>query len=167
MCKKHLQQKGFTLIETLIYVACFTLILVALTDITLSVNKIYAHVRTLNTLQTSAITSLQNISRDVKVASQIQSISTNPAHFVLTAKDAQENVLTQEYYLENGVLYVKKNNSQVVALTDSSVQVSDFEAYPVLAGSSTALTTKLSLQVFNSGATTTENFQLTDLMMGK
>ena len=163
MYKRHLQQKGFTLIETLIYVACFTLILVALTDITLSVNKIYAHVRTLSTLQNSAITSLQNISRDVRAASQIQSISTNPAHFVLISKDGG----TQEYYVESGSLYVKKNNTQIISLTDSSVQVSDFKAYLVLAGSSTALTAKLSLQVFNGGATTTENFQLTDLMVGK
>ena len=167
MRKKHLQQKGFTLIETLIYVACFALIIVAIAEISLSVNKIYAHVRALSVLQTSAINSLQNLSRDTKAANQVQMLSTNPAHFILTSKDAQENILTQEYYIENGTLYVKKNNSQIITLTDSSVQVSDFEVYPGAAGSSTALTTKLSLQVFESGATTTENFQLTDLMNGK
>lgn len=166
MRKKYQQQKGFTLIETLIYIACFALILIAIAEISISVNKVYAHVRALGTLQTSAINSFQNLSRDTKAASQVQMLSNNPAHFILTS-GAQGNTSTQEYYVDGGMLYLKKNNSQIITLIDSSVQVSDFEVYPVSAGSSTALTTKLSLQIFENGATTTQNFQLTDLMNGK
>ena len=166
MRKKYQQQKGFTLIETLIYVACFALIIVAIAEISLSVNKVSAHVRALSTLQTSAINSLQNMSRDTKAASQVQMLSNNPAHFILTS-GAQGNTSTQEYYVENNMLYVKKNNSQIITLTDSAVQVSNFGVYPISAGSSTALTTKLSLRIFENGEVTTENFQLTDVMNGK
>ena len=167
MKNKTSKNKGFTLVEVLIYIACLVLIMSAIVEISISVNKVYSHIHSINTLENSAINVLHQLSKDIHNANQVQSISTSPAHFIFTSEDGNGNMTTQEYYVENGIIYVKKNNTQVVALNDSLASVSNFEAYPVFAGSSTALTSKISLQVFDNGATTTEDFWITDMLGGK
>ena len=167
MKNKTSKNKGFTLVEVLIYIACLVLIMSAIVEISISVNKVYSHIHSINILEDSAINVLHQLSKDTHNANQIQSISTSPAHFIFTSEDGKGNTVTQEYYVENGIIYVKKNNTQITTLTDSSIAVSSFEAYPVSAGSSTAITSKISFRVFDNDATTTEDFWITGILGDK
>lgn len=167
--KKYFFQKGFTLIETIIYIALFVLISLALTSITISVDRLYANIQSTIEVESSALVSLDRMSRDIRNGVSIVASSTfgvSPGRLVLSSKDRLGTVRTVEYYVLDGMLRVKENDIDVGQLTSSSTPVSNLVFIQITTPHSTGVKIDMSLQAFKNGATSTEQFWGTYVLRG-
>lgn len=162
---------GFTLIETIIYICIFALILIALVQTIISVNKSYGAIKSNQALEMSASDSLNRMSRDIRNATSIvmasSSFNSHPGRLTLNSKDGSGVVRTVEYYIDGSkMLQIIENGVSGGKLTSSSTPVSNLVFRLIDTGNSSAIKIDLSLQVQKNKATTTESFSATYVLRG-
>lgn len=177
LCKMKfsLKQKfitGFTLVETIIYVAVFAMISIALVQLTISINQTYAAIKSTQALEVSASDSLNRMSHDIRNSTSVimgdsSVFGVSPGRLSLSYKDSTGALRTVEYYLDSSnMLQVKENNISMGKLTASSTPVSNLIFTLINTGNSTAIKIDMSLETQKNKATTTESFHSTYILRG-
>lgn len=162
---------GFTLVESLVYVVIFAVIFLALIESVVYTNKTYLAIRSANSLENSAQTSLERMSRDIRNGSSIivasSTFGTSPG--VLAIKTNNEYGTSTEvmYYLDSAkMLHVKENGVDIGKLTASSTQISNLVFTQSTTSKSSAIKIDMSIQTVKNNATTTEKFWATYILRG-
>lgn len=125
--KKIGNSRGYTLVEMIIYVALMSVISLLIVNTVLSFTKSYRNVLTLRTVESSALDTLERMSRDIRGATSIDTanstLGTSPGVLTLIQTTASVSTTTK-YYVQSGVLKVDVNGTYVGPLTSrgSSVQ---------------------------------------------
>ena len=164
--------KGFTLIETIIYIVVFSMMSIALVQVIISINKAYGAIKSNQALEMSASDSLNKMSRDIRNATSVligpsTNFGVSPGKLALSSKDGSGVVHTVEYYVDaNKMLQVKEDGISVGKLTSSSTPISNLVFSQITTGNSSAVKIDLSLQVLKDKATTTESFHSTYVLRG-
>jgi len=166
------RQRAFTLIESIIYICIFALILIALVQTIISVNKSYGAIKSNQAIEISASDSLNRMSRDIRNATSIiigasSTFGISPGKLALSSKDGAGVVRTVEYYVDGAnMLQVKENGISVGKLTSSSTPISNLIFTKIDTGNSSAIKIDMSLQVQKNKATTTESFHSSYVLRG-
>lgn len=121
--KNKNKNKGYTLIETLFYVALFALLAITVTNSLIRMGKSFKEVVIYkNALQNSSI--VENLTRDIRQSSGVQAINTNGNNIVLKIFDVNTNTeKTVEYRLVGNNLAFYQNNTFISNLNHSSIIV--------------------------------------------
>ena len=125
--KLKLNHNGFSLIELVIYISIFVLILSIVISFTVVFLRSYGNVEISNTINNSAIVSLERMVREIRFAENINttlSILNSPqGRLVLNTNDDIGQPLVLDFYLNNGVLELRKDGVYFGALTNKDVFV--------------------------------------------
>lgn len=164
-------KKGFTLVESLIYVVIFFVIFLALVEAVIYTNKTYLAIRSTSTLEDSAMSSLERMSRDIRNAYSISVASStfgiSPGVLSVKTKDGAGVIRDTEYYLDSQkMLHVKENGLDIGKITSSSTPVSNLIFTQISTGNSLAVKIDMSIQSFKNNSTTTEQFWATYILRG-
>jgi len=114
-----MKNKGFTLVETLVYAALFVILLGAIINSTFLLSTSYRHVKDVKNAQMSALVAMDRISREIRQASTINGAGTSyniPSGSLLLDTGA-------EFFLADGKIMMEQNNVSQGALTTNNVQV--------------------------------------------
>jgi type II secretory pathway pseudopilin PulG len=114
-----MKNKGFTLVETLVYAALFVILLGAIINSTFLLSTSYRHVKDVKNAQMSALVAMDRISREIRQASTINGAGTSyniPSGSLLLDTGA-------EFFLTDGKIMMEQNNVSQGALTTNNVQV--------------------------------------------
>jgi type II secretory pathway pseudopilin PulG len=144
MIKKYQNKKqGFSLLESLIYIAILSTMTVLVVNVLLITSRSYNSLKISRNINNSIITSMERMTRDIKSASDIvtaeSTFDTDSGRLTV-----QSSATITEFYLSDGVLRVKENNIDIGPLTQ---QVS--------------LIDSLTFRLFDSGTTKGVRIEMT------
>lgn len=119
--------RGYTLVEALIYIAIFVLISLVTVTLILSVLDTNRRASPLNALSRGAVSALEVISREIRMAKSIDTINsvwaTSTGSLQLNSLDAEDNSRTVRFYLDTGLVKVDENGTYLGPLSSSEVLV--------------------------------------------
>lgn len=121
-------KKGFSLVEMVIYIAILVMMLAIIIQVLLSIMGSNRIVRAVRNIETSAVTALSRMGREVRRAESIDLVSstlgTHPG--VLSLDGESDGVAySVDFYLADGRLRLKENEVDVGALTQASSTVTN------------------------------------------
>ena len=166
---KKVLHKGFSLVEIIIYVSILALVMVVIVNTLLSFGSTYRDVRMQRSIDTSALTSLERMTRDIRSAKNIlvnqSSFNTTPGVLSLYAVDGTVSTTTR-FYLNNSVLQVDINGTYSGPLTLAQVSVTNLTFNRLVSTSSEAVKINMTLQYVYGSTTKTKNYQTTVVLKG-
>ena len=120
---KNSKNRGYLLIEMVIYVSLLTIIFIVAINMLLSFSQSYRTLSALRLAEHSAVDSLERISRDIRLASSVDSgnstLGTSPGVLTLIATSNGVSTTTK-FYVQNGVLKVDVPSEAIMKLTDEA-----------------------------------------------
>jgi competence protein ComGC len=122
--------KGFSVMEMIIYISILTVLIVIVMNILISINRSEKIIRATKNIQTSGVSTLERITREVRSASDIDSLGSvfdvHPSRLSLVRTNPAGSVVrTVEFFLDSGSLRVRENGVDLGALSDQSVEITN------------------------------------------
>jgi prepilin-type N-terminal cleavage/methylation domain-containing protein len=122
-------QKGFSLIEMLIYVSIVSVFMVVVVQVVLGIVDQYSYLRLARNIENSATVSLDRLIREIRAAESIdmaQSIfNANPGRLVLSKRLADGTLTTVDFYIATGTLNLKEGGAYSGPLTASTTSITN------------------------------------------
>lgn len=129
MLKSKLKKNsGFTLLETLVYAFVFVVILVAFISIIVASVRSVNRLRITANITNGATTSLERMSRDIRLATSVDLINTtfdvNPGELTINIVDPDTEVTTVEYfYISSNDLLLQIDGGTATSLLPEGISV--------------------------------------------
>ncbi|MEI6843152.1 MAG: type II secretion system protein [bacterium] len=125
--KKNSIQKnsGFTLIETIIYVAIFGMVIVGLAEFALSLNSYRMRTQVMLEVSDQGASLVRTITQSVRNGTAINSPVVGNSAGVLSIATASSSTNPTTFSASGEVLYMVEGTSSAVALTNNKVKVSN------------------------------------------
>ena len=121
-------KKGFSLIEMLVYVAILSVMVVMVISVTLSVSGSYGVFQVSRNVQTAAVTSLERMTREIRLADNIiLGSSTFDAHpgILTLQKTGDSGIETVSFSIIGQSITVQENSDPAEALSRSDTSVTN------------------------------------------
>lgn len=119
-------QKGFTLVEIIIYIGILALIITALASFGFSVMSSNSKTAAVAEVQANARTALDVIAQKIRASSGINSVSVgDPGTLSLSMSDASKNPTIFNLNADNGRLQIKEGAGSTVFFTSNDVRVAN------------------------------------------
>ena len=165
------QQKGFNLIEIIIYTAILSFIFAAVFNSVIMMMKSFNYARLKIRINNSSQASMERMVREIRLAYDIDSTSefnTNPGRLKLKTFDSLGAPATIEFYQDNGNLVVSENGAVAVSLNSSGIQVTNliFKTAHSVMSPSKSVKIELELTGTQGGYTRAEKFYDTIILRG-
>ena len=126
---KYFKNRGFGLIEIIVYVSIVALIAIFSINAILSVTKVFAEVKSYNDLRESAVISLERMIKEIRFANDIDIagtvFGTNPGRLKLNTTDETGSPKTLEFYVSGGSLNIIDNDAEKGTITGSSTALTN------------------------------------------
>lgn len=159
-------KRGFTLIETIIYMATIAVIFILVVNSLTVVIKAFNQGRVIIKINNSAETAMERMTREIRFAYGIDSSSTLD-HLVLStySTSSPETPTTIEFYIDSGKVMIKEGSLGAEALTASDLTVTNLIFRQINASSvSKAVKIEMTIQGFSGNYQKTENFYNTAIL---
>lgn len=127
-------EKGFSLIEMLIYTAILVAVLIVVGFGLLMMTKTFGDIRLLNKINNSAEIAMERMIREIRLANDIDASSifdVHPGQLKLKTVDSSGNPTTITFYLSEGKLMVQEEGSAGESLTSPRVSVERLVFYQI------------------------------------
>lgn len=159
--KNKNNQKGFNLVETVIYVGLFAIVsVVVLSSISIS-SKIYRTARVNNLITQSGNTAMERITRSIRSANSVTANSVlGSALGVLELLNNDGSVV--KIYLSNGSVMMNENGVLSGNLTNQNLSVPSLFFYKITTPNGVAIKTELLISYTGTGVV--EKFQTTTVL---
>ncbi|PIR39969.1 MAG: hypothetical protein COV33_02335 [Candidatus Zambryskibacteria bacterium CG10_big_fil_rev_8_21_14_0_10_34_34] len=127
--KKHINNRGISLIETVLYITLLLLIMGVVIQILVSMGGVYKNIKLTRELESSGAIAMESMLRDIRNAKSVvvgsSVLGTSPGVLKLFGIDEFLNVYDVIYDGTSGSILISKNSATPTALTSSSVEVSN------------------------------------------
>ncbi|MBI2087025.1 MAG: prepilin-type N-terminal cleavage/methylation domain-containing protein [Candidatus Zambryskibacteria bacterium] len=127
MTKDFRKQRGFSLVEMLIYISILAFMLVVIMNITVSLFRSERTIQSSRSIENSALTILERLVREIRQADSIDALSSvfdiSPGALVLNGTDEFGNSRTIEFRLSSEAIVLKENGLDLGALSESNARV--------------------------------------------
>lgn len=127
---KNKKISGYTLIEAVIYLAILAVIITAVIGLTVSMIRALSEVRISQALTSSAQSSLELITRQIRGADEIVIASSvfgvNPSRLFINSFDEMGVPVTYDFYISQAKILLSTNGGPGVSLLTESVTVDSF-----------------------------------------
>jgi prepilin-type N-terminal cleavage/methylation domain-containing protein len=137
--KTSLNNRGFSLIEMLVYLSVLAIILIVIINIVLSYTTSYRTLSVNRIIEHSAMNAMERMTRDIRAANSIDSANstfgTNPGVLTIISTHSGFSTTTK-FYVSSNKLNIDVNSSFLGPLTASNVVVSNL-TFTLLTGSTT------------------------------
>lgn len=164
--------KGFTLVETIFYLSFLIVFLGIVVSFVISLSKSYRTIQSTKSLESSAIFSLERITREIRnsVSVRVEESVFGVDNGVLSLDtiDSSGDPEIIKFYLDaNKTVYVDSNSAQIGPLTLSGVKVESMKFYYATSTNSEAIKLDMVLES-NSGSVTStrRDFHSTVVLRG-
>ncbi len=138
--------KGFTLVESLIYVFLASLLLVVLFTLLLNFMRVFITFRAERMVTHSATVAIDRLFKEIRQADEIDAsnsiFATNPGYLALD----QNQLNPTSFYLTDGVLMMQDNSGSEVSLTDQAVTATNLIFHQINTTRSQAVRFELTLR---------------------
>jgi type II secretory pathway pseudopilin PulG len=120
---------GFTLVETLIYIAIMSIVLVSFITFILSISNSRNKAFVVQEVQANARIAMNIISQKIKTANDVNIgdsvFGADPGVLSLAMQDANKNPTIINLSQDNGILQIKEGTNDPIQVTSSDVQITN------------------------------------------
>lgn len=167
---KRKKDKGFSLIEMLVYVGILALILVLLVNALLLVGSVRGRLGASRELNRSAVTALERMTRDIQSATSTNdaqsSFGSHPGQLTVEGFDSAGTPTAITFALNGTTLEVSEGGSVVGDLTGDDTEVTSLIFRKITTVISTAVRIEMTLQAGTGASQQTETFYATAILRG-
>ncbi|MCK5475961.1 MAG: type II secretion system protein [Candidatus Pacebacteria bacterium] len=161
-------KKGFTLIEMLIYVALVGIISMVLFGTLLFIIKVNNKIIALSRVNSNAYSTMERMTYEIINAQYVYIPTSNFINYGLDTSVDQLSLATEigsssnedinyiDFYLDNYVLFIKKEGSVPIALNSSDVQITKLEFSYFKNGSRESIQIDIKIKAKNSSLSDSE-----------
>lgn len=150
------RQKGFSIIELIVYLAVLSAISILAVGTLLSLSQSYISVIVSRNIHSAAAASLELMGREIRASSNIHASSTLGLHPGLLSLDRSGT--TTEFFLASTTLRVRENGDDIGALTNEDAEVTNLVFYQLDNGTSKGIRIELEITSSARGFTRVERF---------
>lgn len=168
--RRHKKQSGFTLIETIIYVAAFALLSTAALQATIVVMKSFYTLRLSQSVNVSATVALERMSREIRNAYDIDTANStlapaaSPGRLTINTKDDTGANITIEFYVDSASqLNMKVDGVENGPLVTKTVTVTNLVFRQITTTYSKAI--KIEMTLHDSRGATTQSSKYYDTIV--
>lgn len=123
---KNLKTKGYTLLETVVYIGIFIVILVAVIDMLVTLSKSFSRVRAYNEVRVSGMNAVERMAREIRTATSRDSASTADDLLIHTTDEAGTAKIVELYWDSTAKsVVIVDNGINKGTLTGSSTEVTN------------------------------------------
>ena len=162
---KNQTERGFNLIETLLYIAMLVVIALAVINSLVTIVTSYKNVKAASDMETSATTAFDRMSREIRDATSIDNadsvFGSNPG-----VLEIFNGTSTLKFYVATSTLYLDKNGSTEGPLSLSGITVSNLIFTKITTSNSSAVKIQMTLQSVVGTVTKSMNFYDTVSLRG-
>lgn len=166
--KLHFRQKGFSLIEMLVYVSVLTIIIITIISILFTLTKSHRNAVALKQIQSNALFSMDRVSKEIHNAKSVDIIQSlfgvNPGKLVINSIDTNGDTRVVEFFLQEGVLKINENGIYSGQLTASSTFISNLVFRHIHEQKADAVKIEMQLTSGEGEFVRTENFYNTVIL---
>lgn len=160
--------RGFSLVEAIVYIGLLVLVLAAIISMLLIMGRSYNYLKSSRHIQTSAVTVLDRIIRDVRNAQSISvgqsTLGTTPGILTLNTTTVSGAPQTIQFYVSGGVVRVKQDGVDVGPLTLPDVNLGSLIFRQITTGISSAVKIELTLETGAGPSARSANFYGTAIL---
>lgn len=163
------KSKGFSLVETIIYVSLLALLSVLIMSMIVSIINSQRNMKSHRAVEESAIVSLDRMIREIRDARSVDVSSvlgTHPGNLLLQTTNVSGNPRTVEFYLHSGVLTMKENGNAIGPLSKSEAVVNNLVFRLMDRSNADAIKIELTISTGEGRSHYTENFYATAVLRG-
>ena len=125
---KTKNNRGITLVETIIYMALLILVMGVIVQVLVSIGGVYRNIKLTRELESSGTIAMESMLREIRNASNVvlneSSFGTSPGVLTVAGVDEDLNPYKIAFSVASGALQISKNGETPTALTSSSGAVS-------------------------------------------
>ena len=164
------QQKGFSLLEVVLYVALFTVLSGVVMNSIFQIMNSFSALRIARDINDSSVKVMERLTRDIKGATSIDQVNSifnaDPGRLTLNVVNASGTATTVEYVVINGALHVKENGVDQGSLMSAKTSIEGLVFRYINTGSTLGIKTELHLQSSRGSVSDDEHFYNTSVMRG-
>jgi Tfp pilus assembly protein PilV len=163
---KNLASRGFTLVETLIYMFLFVVLILGIINSTVLLAKNYRNIKSVRSIENSAISAMDRMTREIRDASSISSgtYNVNPGILILNGTDSSGTAETLKFYVSNGRVLLDRNGINIGQLTQADANVSSLVFRSISTTTSSAVKIEMTIDNGSSTPYITKNFYGTAIL---
>lgn len=162
-----MKNKGYSLVETLVYVLIFTILFGTIVTVTVLLSNSYRNIKALRDIESSAIATMNRMGREIKNSNTVDGTGTvynvSPGSLLLDTASSTEDV---KFYLSSGKIMLQEGTATIGALTLDSVTVTSLIFKPIVSTSSEAVKVEMTLEARGGKGTISKNFYTTAVLRG-
>ena len=161
-------RRGFSLVEAIIYIGLLVFILVAVISMLLIMGRSYGYLKSSRHIQTSAVTVLDRIIREVRNSESVDvgqsTLGTSPGVLTLNTTSVWGTPQTIQFYVSGGLVRVKQDGVDVGPLTLPDVKLNSLIFKQITTGISEAVKIEMTLETGVGSSTRLANFYGTAIL---
>ena len=162
--------KGYSMVELLIYVSLMAVIILVVVNTVISFTKTYKEVGALRAVEHSANDAMERMTRDIRAASTItnaySTLGTSPGVLTIVAT-ANTVSTTTKFYIQNNILKMDINGVYYGPLSLSNAQVTNLVFNDLNSGISHAVKIDMTIQATVGTITKTKTYHSTIILRGQ
>ena len=163
-----LKKRGFSMLEMVVYVTILATLFILVVNTILVVTGSYSSIKVSNTLNNSALMSLERLLLEIRNSKSINLGSsvfgTHPGRLVLNTGTTSPASI--DFYIEDGQLKLKKDNVLTGSLTSDNVSVTNFVLTNTSSTTSSSVKIELTLNASEGDISKTEKFYASAVLRG-
>ncbi len=173
---KNTYKRGFSILESLVYVAILSVMLIAVINAMQLLASSYRGIKSLRSVEVAAINSMDRIIRETRSATSVNTAQTTfnvnlaqstSTAFTLNGLDASSTAVTIQFYVSGSRLMLKENGITLGPLTPGNVAVTSLVFRSYSTTTSSAVKVEMIIDTASSsGVTTSKNFYGTAVLRG-
>jgi Tfp pilus assembly protein PilW len=161
------KQRGFTLVEAIIYVALLVLVVTVVIVSIVAMVRSQRNVKNHILIQESVAVSFDRMIREIHDAISVDissSLNTNPGRLILNGVDSTGDSRVVEFYVNGGRLVMREDGSDVGPLTVSGVTINNIVFRHIDTASTDAVKIEMTLSSGTGGEAKSESFYTTGVL---
>ncbi len=162
-----MRNKGFSLIEMIIYIAIIAVMFITLVQTVLSFTKSYRELVALRSVDRSAMASLERMTREIRNASVVNAgaslFVTSPG--ILSVSQTGVSTTTTRFYTDGGAMKVDVDGQYIGPLTMNRTSVTSL-VFRQITGTTTAIKIDMTLTASSGPAVRTKSYHATVVLKG-
>lgn len=166
--KRSPTRKGFTLIETIVYLSLLIILSYVTVSAIASVAQSYRKLKLAKCIETAASVSMERMTREIRGATSVDTtnsiLATSTGKLVLNTTDANGYATTTTFTLTNGAVRVKDGTLDIGPLTGASSTVTNLVFRLITTPKTTGVKIEMTLKCSQGAISKQDNFYSTIMM---
>lgn len=163
-------ERGFSLVEMVLYVSLFSLISVLSMNMLMQTMKSFTELRISRDINDSAVYVMERLTRDIRAATSVDmpnsTFDATPGRLTLNTVNASGTAMVVEYDVLSSQLHVKENGVDKGSLMSAKTKIDALIFNYVNTGSTAGVRIHLHLRSERGSVSTVDHFYNTILMRG-